>query len=68
MRNRDLTPTVSGRNQRQNRSSVQKLLSFVKSTLKWRLMDRKPLDTWVHPKGRLVLLGDAGHPVLVCRF
>ena len=44
---------------------VQKLLSFVKSTLKWRLMDRNPLPTWVHPKGRLVLLGDACHPMLV---
>ena len=55
-----------GRNQLQNHSNV-KLLSFVKSTLKWRLMDRKPLDTWVHPKGRLVLLGDACHPMLVCR-
>ena len=65
MRNRDLTTTMSGRNQRQNGSSVQKLLSFFKSTLKWRLMDRKPLDTWVHPKGRLVLLGDACHPMLV---
>jgi hypothetical protein len=29
-------------------------------------MDRKPLPTWVHPKGRLVLLGDACHPMLVC--
>ena len=28
-------------------------------------MDRKPLPTWVHPKGRLVLLGDACHPMLV---
>ncbi|KAH9996384.1 FAD/NAD-P-binding domain-containing protein [Russula compacta] len=46
---------------------VQKLLSFVKSTLKWRLMDRKPLPTWVHPKGRLVLLGDACHPMLPYR-
>ncbi|KAI0271993.1 hypothetical protein BGY98DRAFT_1100075 [Russula aff. rugulosa BPL654] len=47
--------------------SVQKLLSFVKSTLKWRLMDRKPLDTWVHPQGRLTLLGDACHPMLPYR-
>jgi len=46
---------------------VQKLLSFVKSTLKWRLMDRRPLNTWVHPKGRLVLLGDACHPMLPYR-
>ena len=28
-------------------------------------MDRKPLPTWVHPKGRVVLLGDACHPMLV---
>ena len=45
--------------------SVQKLLSSVKSTFKWRLMDRKPLSSWVHSKGRLALLGDACHPMLV---
>ena len=28
-------------------------------------MDRAPLATWVHPKGRLALLGDACHPMLV---
>jgi len=48
-------------------SSVRKMLGFVKSTLKWRLMDRKPLPTWVHPEGRLVLLGDACHPMLPYR-
>ena len=46
-------------------TGVQKLLSF-NSTLKWRLMDRKLLNTWVHPKGRLVLLEDACRAVLVC--
>ncbi|KAI0249405.1 FAD/NAD-P-binding domain-containing protein [Lactifluus subvellereus] len=46
---------------------VQKLLSFVESTLKWRLMDRKPLPTWVHPQGRVVLLGDSCHPMLPYR-
>jgi hypothetical protein len=46
--------------------SVQKFLSFIKSTLKWRLMDHKPLSTWIHPKGRVVLLGDACHSMLVC--
>ncbi|KAH9979482.1 hypothetical protein BGW80DRAFT_1164422 [Lactifluus volemus] len=46
---------------------VKKLLSFVKSTLKWRLMDRKPLPNWVHPQGRVVLLGDACHPMLPYR-
>ena len=28
-------------------------------------MDRAPLATWVHPKGRLALLGDSCHPMLV---
>ena len=46
-------------------SSVKKLLSHVRSTLKWRLMDRKPLERWVHQDGRVVLLGDACHPMLV---
>ncbi|KAI0312297.1 FAD/NAD-P-binding domain-containing protein [Amylostereum chailletii] len=46
---------------------VQKLLSFVQSTLKWRLMDRQPLSTWVHPKGRVALLGDSCHPMLPYR-
>ncbi|KAI0264854.1 FAD/NAD-P-binding domain-containing protein [Gloeopeniophorella convolvens] len=46
---------------------VQKMLALVGSTLKWRLMDRKPLPTWVHPQGRLVLLGDACHPMLPYR-
>ncbi|EMD31600.1 hypothetical protein CERSUDRAFT_119636 [Gelatoporia subvermispora B] len=46
---------------------VQKLLSFVNSTLKWRLMDRQPLQTWVHPSGRVTLLGDACHPMLPYR-
>ncbi|OCH84483.1 FAD/NAD-P-binding domain-containing protein [Obba rivulosa] len=46
---------------------VQKLLSFVDSTLKWRLMDRQPLETWVHPAGRVTLLGDACHAMLPYR-
>ncbi|OCH87107.1 FAD/NAD-P-binding domain-containing protein [Obba rivulosa] len=46
---------------------VQKLLSSVQSTLKWRLMDRQPLETWVHPSGRVTLLGDACHPMLPYR-
>jgi len=46
-------------------SRVRKLLGFVRSTLKWRLMDRKPLDKWIHDSGRIVLLGDACHPMLV---
>lgn len=31
-------------------------------------MDHKPLESWVHPEGRVVLLGDACHPMLVGSF
>ena len=47
-------------------SRVKKLSSFVNTTLKWRLMDRSPLKTRIHQDGRLVLLGDTCHPMLVC--
>ena len=50
------------------RRRVQKLLSHVNSTLKWRLMDRQPLEKWVHSSGRVALLGDACHPMLVRTF
>ena len=43
------------------------LLSYVfpGACLRWRLMVRAPLPRWVHPGGRVVLLGDACHPMLV---
>ncbi|KAI6168788.1 FAD/NAD(P)-binding domain-containing protein [Pisolithus thermaeus] len=43
---------------------IQKLLSLIPSTLKWTLMDRAPLETWIHEDGRLALPGDACHPML----
>ncbi|KAF7335898.1 hypothetical protein MSAN_02326800 [Mycena sanguinolenta] len=43
---------------------VQKLLALVSHTLIWPLFDRDPLGTWVHPSGRVALLGDACHPML----
>ncbi|KAI6132465.1 FAD/NAD(P)-binding domain-containing protein [Pisolithus croceorrhizus] len=43
---------------------IQKLLSLIPSTLKWKLMDRAPLETWIHEDGKLALLGDACHPML----
>ena len=48
-------------------SRVRKLLGYVQSTLKWRLMDRRPLNNWIHDSGRVILLGDACHPMLVNR-
>jgi len=58
-------PPISGAHYSILSSRVRKLLGFVKSTLKWRLMDRKPLDKWIHGSGCIVLLGDACHPMLV---
>ncbi|PIL28047.1 hypothetical protein GSI_09799 [Ganoderma sinense ZZ0214-1] len=46
---------------------IRKILGFVQSTLKWRLMDRKPLKKWIHPSNRVILLGDACHPMLPYR-
>ncbi|KLO16029.1 FAD/NAD-binding domain-containing protein [Schizopora paradoxa] len=46
---------------------ITKLLSMVPSTLKWKLMDRQPLTTWLHHEGRVVLLGDSCHPMLPYR-
>lgn len=46
---------------------VQKLLGMVKSTLNWKLLDRDPLDRWVHENGRIALMGDACHPMLPYR-
>ncbi|CAN5253857.1 FAD-dependent monooxygenase [soil metagenome] len=41
---------------------VVELLGKVESCFWWGLYDRKPLPTWTN--GRLVLLGDAAHPML----
>jgi salicylate hydroxylase len=43
-------------------SRVVELLGKVESCFWWGLYDRKPLPTWT--SGRLVLLGDAAHPML----
>ncbi|KAG6829177.1 hypothetical protein H0H92_005432 [Tricholoma furcatifolium] len=46
---------------------IRKLLALVRSTMSWTLMDREPLRTWIHPSGRICLLGDACHPMLPYR-
>ncbi|KAF7366395.1 FAD/NAD(P)-binding domain-containing protein [Mycena sanguinolenta] len=46
---------------------VEKLLALISHTLIWPLFDRDPLDTWVHPSGKVALLGDACHPMLPYR-
>jgi len=46
---------------------VEKMLAMVPSVLKWKLMDREPIPTWIHREGRVVLLGDSCHPMLPYR-
>ena len=41
------------------------MLALVQSNTRFRLMDRKPLEKWTHDSGRITLLGDACHPMLV---
>jgi 2-polyprenyl-6-methoxyphenol hydroxylase-like FAD-dependent oxidoreductase len=41
---------------------VEAILAQVKTTFRWGLFDREPLQTWT--RGRLTLLGDAAHPML----
>ena len=43
---------------------IRKVLTHVKSCMKWRLADLKPLTTWVGQSGRVVLIGDAAHAML----
>ncbi|MET7644364.1 FAD-dependent monooxygenase [Streptomyces sp. NPDC005426] len=42
--------------------TVRDALPLISRDRRWPLYDRLPLDTWVH--GRIVLLGDAAHPML----
>ncbi|KDR69830.1 hypothetical protein GALMADRAFT_214909 [Galerina marginata CBS 339.88] len=46
---------------------IQKLLSLIDYTTVWALMDRRPLENWVHKDGKVCLLGDACHPMLPYR-
>lgn len=43
---------------------IGKLLALVPSTHKWKLCAREPFKKWIHDEGRVVLLGDACHPML----
>ncbi|KAI0161260.1 salicylate hydroxylase [Xylariaceae sp. FL1272] len=45
-------------------SRVQKLCALTGGFRKWRLCDLGNLSRWVHPSGKVVLVGDACHPML----
>lgn len=43
---------------------VQKLCQLTGDFMKWRLCDLSILKRWVHPSGKVALLGDSCHPML----
>ncbi|KAJ6603772.1 salicylate hydroxylase [Mycena sp. CBHHK59/15] len=43
---------------------VRKLCALTGTYLKWKLTDFAQLERWVHPSGRVALLGDACHPMM----
>jgi len=43
---------------------VQKLCKLTRDFMKWRLCDLPILTRWVHPSGKVCLLGDSCHPML----
>ncbi|KIH88698.1 salicylate hydroxylase [Sporothrix brasiliensis 5110] len=43
---------------------VRKLCALTGDFMKWRLCDLPNLSRWVHPAGKVVLLGDSCHPML----
>ncbi|KAK4546944.1 hypothetical protein LTR36_001676 [Oleoguttula mirabilis] len=43
---------------------VRKLCAMTGEYLKWKLADFDQLDRWVHPSGKVCLLGDACHPMM----
>ncbi|KAJ7829297.1 salicylate hydroxylase [Mycena olivaceomarginata] len=43
---------------------VRKLCALAGTYLKWKLADFVELERWVHPAGRVAMLGDACHPMM----
>ncbi len=43
---------------------VRKLCALTSSYLKWKLADFDHLQRWVHPGGKVAILGDACHPMM----
>lgn len=43
---------------------VKKLCAMTGEYLKWKLADFDQLDRWVHPSGKVCLLGDSCHPMM----
>ena len=47
--------------------SAQKLLKMSKQLSKVVFSHYEPFDNWVHESGKVVLVGEAAHPIIVSR-
>ncbi|KAF2007197.1 FAD/NAD(P)-binding domain-containing protein [Amniculicola lignicola CBS 123094] len=43
---------------------LTKVINMIQTTLKWPLLSGKPLKRWLSSSGKLVILGDAAHPMV----
>jgi salicylate hydroxylase len=43
---------------------LTKIISLIDKTNKWKLMGYERVESWVHPKGTYVILGDACHAMV----
>lgn len=41
-----------------------RVINMIKSTLKWPLLSGRPLPRWISQSGKLLILGDAAHPMV----
>lgn len=46
---------------------LTKIISLIDKTNKWKLMTYQRLESWVHPSGTYVILGDASHAMVRSR-
>ena len=41
-----------------------KVIDLIEKTLKWPLLSGVPLERWVSTSGKVLIMGDAAHPML----
>ncbi|KAH7119951.1 hypothetical protein B0J11DRAFT_590980 [Dendryphion nanum] len=44
--------------------ALRKLINMIDTTLKWPLLTGKPLPHWLSPSNKLLIIGDAAHPMV----
>ena len=43
---------------------LMKVINMIERTLKWPLLSGVPLERWVSTSGKVLIIGDAAHPML----